>query len=208
MKPIRVVLADDHTLVRRGLSALLTADGSISVVGEAENGRDLAKKTRDLQPDVALVDISMPLLNGLDAILKIRRVSPQTKVIILSMFSDDAYIAAAWEHGAAGYVLKDEAPEQLIEAIHAVVSGGTYFPVEHPTVVTSDLLTPREREVLQLITEGKKNSEIASVMMRSLHTVRSHRARLMMKLGVHSAAELVQAAEKLGVVRLSPPEGH
>ncbi len=207
MKPIRVVLADDHTLVRRGLSALLTADGSISVVGEAEDGRELAKKARALQPDVALVDISMPLLNGLDAMLKIRRVSPQTRVIILSMFSDDAYIAAAWEHGAAGYVLKDEAPEQLIEAIHTVVSGGTYFPVEHPPVVTRNLLTPREREVLQLITEGKRNSEIASVMMRSLHTVRSHRARLMMKLRVHSAAELVQAAEKLGVVRFSPPEG-
>ena len=208
MKLIRVVLADDHTLVRRGLSALLTANVSISVVGEAENGRDLVKKTRDLQPDVALVDISMPLLNGLDAILKIRRVSPQTKVIILSMFSDDAYIAQAWEHGAAGYVLKDEAPQQLIEAIHAVVSGETYFPVEHPPIVMRNLLTPREREVLQLITEGKKNSEIASVMMRSLHTVRSHRARLMMKLGAHSAAELVQAAEKLGVVRLSPPEGY
>ena len=207
MKPIRVVLADDHTLVRRGLSALLTADGSISVVGEAEDGRELAKKARALQPDVALVDISMPLLNGLDAMLKIRRVSPQTRVIILSMFSDDAYIAAAWEHGAAGYVLKDEAPEQLIEAIRTVVSGGTYFPVEHPPIVTSNLLTPREREVLQLIAEGKRNSEIASVMMRSLHTVRSHRARLMMKLRVHSAAELVQAAEKLGVVRFSPPEG-
>jgi len=207
MKPIRVVLADDHTLVRRGLSALLTADGSISVVGEAEDGRELAKKARALQPDVALVDISMPLLNGLDAMLKIRRVSPQTRVIILSMFSDDAYIAAAWEHGAAGYVLKDEAPEQLIEAIHTVVSGGMYFPVEHPPVVTRNLLTPREREVLQLIAEGKRNSEIASVMMRSLHTVRSHRARLMMKLRVHSAAELVEAAEKLGVVRFSPPEG-
>ena len=207
MKPIRVVLADDHTLVRRGLSALLTADGSISVVGEAEDGRELAKKARALQPDVALVDISMPLLNGLDAMLKIRRVSPQTRVIILSMFSDDAYIAAAWEHGAAGYVLKDEAPEQLIEAIHTIVSGGMYFPVEHPPVVTRNLLTPREREVLQLIAEGKRNSEIASVMMRSLHTVRSHRARLMMKLRVHSAAELVQAAEKLGVVRFSPPEG-
>ncbi|NIA10355.1 MAG: response regulator [Nitrospiraceae bacterium] len=207
MKPIRVVLADDHTLVRRGLSALLTADGSIRVVGEAEDGRDLAKEVKALQPDVALVDISMPLLNGLDATLKIQRVSPQTKVIILSMFSDDAYIAAAWEHGAAGYVLKDEAPEQLIEAIHAVVSGEKYFPMEPPLTVTRNLLTPREREVLQLIIEGKKNSEIATVMMRSLHTVRSHRARLMMKLGTHNAAELVQAADELGLVKFPPPEG-
>jgi DNA-binding NarL/FixJ family response regulator len=208
MKPIRVVLADDHTLVRRGLSALLTADSSICVVGEAEDGRDLAKKVKALQPDVALVDISMPLLNGLDAMLKIQRVAPQTRVIILSMFSDDAYVAAAWEHGAAGYVLKDEAPEQLIGAIHTVVSGGKYFSVEPPPVVTRNLLTPREREVLQLITEGKKNSEIAKVMMRSLHTVRSHRARLMMRLGAHSAAELVQAAEKLGVVKFPSPEGY
>ncbi|MEA3239786.1 MAG: response regulator transcription factor [Candidatus Bipolaricaulota bacterium] len=207
MKPIRVVLADDHTLVRRGLSALLTADGSICVVGEAEDGRDLAKKVKALQPDVALVDISMPLLNGLDAMLKIKRVSPQTRVIILSMFSDNAYVAAAWEHGASGYVLKDDAPEQLIGAIHTVVSGGKYFLVEPHPVVTRNLLTPREREVLQLITEGKKNSEIANVMMRSLHTVRSHRARLMTKLGAHSAAELVQAAEKLGVVKFPPPEG-
>lgn len=207
MEPIRVVLADDHTLVRRGLSALLTADGSISVVGEAEDGRELTKRVKALKPDVALVDISMPLLNGLDALLKIKRVSPQTRVIILSMFSDDAYITAAWEHGAAGYVLKDEAPEELIKAIHVVVSGKKYFPMGPPHAVRGNLLTPREREVLQLIVEGKKNSEIASVMMRSLHTVRSHRARLMMKLEAHSAAELVEAAEKLGLVRFSPPQG-
>ena len=207
MKEIRVVLADDHTLVRRGLSSLLAADGFISVIGEAEDGRELARKVKALQPDIALVDISMPLLNGLDAMLKIRRLSPKTRVIILSMFSDDAYIAQAWEHGAWGYVLKDEAPEQLIKAIRAVDAGEKCFPVDPVPVVAHDPLTPREREVLQLIAEGKKNTEIADVMMRSLHTVRNHRARLMRKLGAHSAAELVSAAEKLGVVRLVPPKG-
>ncbi|MCD6495091.1 response regulator transcription factor [Candidatus Bipolaricaulota bacterium] len=207
MKGIRVVLADDHTLVRRGLSSLLAADGSISVVGEAGDGRELARKVKSLQPDIALVDISMPLLNGLDAMLKIQRGSPGTRVIILSMFSDEAYIAQAWDHGAWGYVLKDEAPEQLIKAIHAVASGEKCFPVDPMPAVIHDPLSPREREVLQLIAEGKKNSEIADVMMRSLHTVRNHRARLMMKLGAHSAAELVRAAEKLGVVRPASPKG-
>ncbi len=207
MKRIRVVLADDHTLVRRGLSSLLARDDAISVVGEAEDGRELARKVKSLQPDIALVDISMPLLNGIDAMPRIRRASPKTRVIILSMFSDDAYIAQAWEHGAWGYVLKDEAPEQLMRAIHAVFAGKKAFSVDHVPKAQSNPLTQREREVLQLIAEGKKNSEIASVLMRSLHTVRNHRARLMRKLGAHSAAELVRAAEELGVVRPATPKG-
>ena len=207
MKTIRVVLADDHTLVRQGLSSLLAADDSICVVGEAKDGYGLLEKVRSLKPDVALVDISMPLLNGLAALSKISRISKKTKSIILSMFSDEAYIAQAWEHGAWGYVLKDEAPEQLIRAIRAVAAGKKSFPMDPVPTVTHDLLSPREREVLQLIAEGKKNSEIAEVMMRSLHTVRNHRANLMRKLGAHSAAELMRAAEKLGVVRLVPPKG-
>ncbi|HDL85324.1 MAG TPA: response regulator transcription factor, partial [Candidatus Acetothermia bacterium] len=146
------------------------------------------------------------LLNGIDAMPKIRRLSPGTRVIILSMFSDDAYIAQAWEHGAWGYVLKDEAPEQLIEAICVVAAGEKCFPMDPVPVVARDPLSPREREVLQLLVEGKKNSEIASVMMRSLHTVRNHRARLMRKLGAHSAAELVQAAEEMGVVQFPRPK--
>ena len=207
MEAIRVVLADDHTLVRRGLASLLAANALICVVGEAENGRDLAKVVKSLHPDVALVDISMPLLNGLDAMRRVRRISPQTRVIILSMYADEAYVAQAWEQGAWGYVLKDEAPEQLIEAIQAVASGERYFPIDPIPGVTRDLLTPREREVLQLITEGKKNSEIAELLMRSLHTVRNHRARLMRKLGAHSAAELVQEAEKMGIVHVPQTKG-
>ncbi len=202
-----MVLADDHTLVRRGLSSLLAKDQSISVVGEAEDGRSLAKKVKNLKPDIALVDISMPFLNGLDAIPRILRGSPHTRVIVLSMFSDDAYIAKAWENGAWGYVLKDEATEKLICAIQAVVSGEKVFPVTPVPCQTDDPLTPREREVLQLIAEGKKNSEIAEIMTRSLHTVRNHRARLMRKLCVHSAAELVQAAEKLGLAGVITNKG-
>ena len=140
MKRIRVVLADDHTLVRRGLSSLLSADGFISVVGEAKDGRDLTRKVNALQPDIALVDISMPLLNGLDAIPRIHRASPETRVIILSMFSDDAYIAQAWKHGAWGYVLKDEAPEQLIRAIRAVAAGKKSFPIDPAPIATHDPL--------------------------------------------------------------------
>jgi two-component system, NarL family, response regulator NreC len=197
MNAIRVVLADDHTLVRRGLSMLLAKDESICVVGEASDGRGLAKKVKATKPDIALVDISMPFLNGLDAITKIQRASPRTRVIILSMFCDSAYVAQAWEHGAWGYVLKDEATEHLIGAIRAVVAGEKVFPMHPVPSRTHDLLTPREREVLQLIAEGKKNSEIADVITRSLHTVRNHRASLMRKLGAHSATELVQAAERL-----------
>jgi DNA-binding NarL/FixJ family response regulator len=197
MNAIRVVLADDHTLVRRGLSSLLAKDESISVVGEAEDGRDLARKARDLRPDIALVDISMPFLNGLDAIRKIQKVSSKTRVIILSMFCDSAYVARAMESGAWGYVLKDEATEKLKSVICKVAAGEKVFPPMDSYYEPYDPLTPREREVLQLIAEGKKNSEIADLITRSLHTVRNHRARLMRKLGVHSAAELVSAAERL-----------
>ncbi len=199
MNRIRVVLADDHTLVRRGLSSLLAKEESVCVVGEAEDGRSLAKKVKALKPDIALVDISMPFLNGLDAISKIVRVSPHTRVVVLSMFSDDAYVTQAWEQGAWGYVLKDEATERLISVIQKVAAGEKSFSVTPVPCETCDPLTPREREVLQLIAEGKRNTEIANIIMRSLHTVRNHRARLMRKLGVHSAAELVQAAEKLGL---------
>ena len=186
---------------------MLARDDGISVVGEAEDGRELARKVKSLQPDIALVDISMPLLNGIDAMPRIHRASPKTRVIILSMFSEDAYIAQAWEHGAWGYVLKDEAPERLMRAIHAVFAGEKAFPIDPVPRARRDPLTQREREVLQLIAEGKKNSEIAGVLMRSLHTVRNHRARLMRKLGAHSAAELVRAAEELGVVRPATPKG-
>ncbi len=206
MRSIRVVLGDDHTLVRQGIRTLL-ASSTIDVEAEAANGRDLIKQVQKLHPDVALVDISMPLLNGIEATRRIAKVSPKTRVIILSMYTDKEYIANAYQLGAWGYVLKEQAPERLLEAIGAVAAGKRYFPdratVDDSTPV-NERLTPREREVLQLIAEGKKTSEIAQIMTRSLHTVRNHRARLMKKLGVHNAAELVKAAEELGLVHLEP----
>jgi DNA-binding NarL/FixJ family response regulator len=203
MRTIRVVLGDDHTLVRQGLRTLLEA-ASIRVTGESGDGRELIRTVRHLRPDVAIVDVSMPLLNGLEATRRLGQVSPETRVLILSMYPDPGYVARAKRLGAMGYVLKDEAPQRLIEAVRAVAAGETYFHL--PSAPAQDNpLTPREREVLQLVAEGKKNAEIAEVMMRSLHTIRNHRARLMRKLGAHNAADLVRAAEALGLVRLAPP---
>ena len=202
---IRVVLGDDHTLVRAGIKALLDP-AWIEVAGEAADGRALLSAVRQSHPDIALVDVSMPLLNGIDAIYRIARISPHTRVIILSMYADKGYVSQAQRAGAWGYVRKDEAPDQLLAAIAAVAAGKPYFPhgVPQRAHVETMPLTEREREVLQLIAEGKRNAEIAQIMSRSLHTVRNHRARLMRKLGAHSAAELVEIAENLGVVRFSP----
>ncbi len=202
---IRVVLGDDHTLVREGIKALLDSSAA-EVVGEAEDGRALLRVVRALKPDVALVDVSMPLLNGIEATRRIKRLSRGTRVIILSMYADKGYIGQARRAGAWGYVLKDEAPDRLLAAIESVAAGTPYFPggVPQDEEEWAPPLTEREREVLQLIAEGKRNAEIAAIMSRSLHTVRNHRARLMRKLGAHSAAELVEAAERLGIVRFSP----
>lgn len=197
-------MGDDHALVREGIAVLLSSFG-IEVAAEAGDGRGLLRAVRRTRPDVALVDVSMPLLNGIEATRRIIRISPATRVIVLSMYADEGYVAQAARAGARGYVLKDEAPTRLIEAIAAVAEGRTYFPAGVPELAEEGpALTGREREVLQLIVEGKRNAEIARIMSRSLHTVRNHRARLMHKLNAHSAAELVEAAERLGIVRLTP----
>ena len=209
MRPIRVVLGDDHTLVRQGIKALL-ASSTIHIVAEAADGRELVKHTARLRPDIALVDISMPLLNGIEATRRIAKVAPRTRVIILSMYEDREYVAHARQLGAWGYVLKEEAPERLIGTIRRVQRGRRCFPEWSASggfATVDERLTPREREVLQLIAEGKKSREIAQIMTRSLHTVRNHRARLMKKLGVHGAVELVRAAEELGLVHLEPAGG-
>lgn len=203
MGTIRVVLGDDHTLVRQGLKALLES-ASIRVEGESGDGRELVRAVRAVRPDVAVVDVSMPLLNGLEATRRIGQVSPDTRVLILSMYPDAGYVARARRLGAKGYVLKDEAPQRLIDAVEAIAAGGEYFSLDEAPAQETPL-TPREREVLQLVAEGKKNAEIADVMMRSLHTIRNHRARLMRKLGAHNASDLVRCAEALGLVRLAPP---
>jgi len=199
-----VVLGDDHNLVRQGIRALLGLS-HICVVGEAKDGRELVRQVKELTPEVALIDISLPLLNGIEAARKISHVAPKTRVIFLTMYQDRGYVTQAQEVGAWGYVLKEEAPEQLITTIETVANGRHCFPSElagETVRIEGKKLGPREREVLQLIAEGKKNKDIARIMIRSLHTVRNHRAHIMRKLGVHTAAELVQAANEMGLVRL------
>jgi len=199
---IRVVLADDHALVRSGVRALLTAS-DVDVVGEAADGRELLGQVRDERPAIALVDLSMPLLHGFEAIRRISSVSPETRVIVLSMHGDERYAVRAGRLGAWAYVTKDEAPDRLIDVVHRVAAGERLLTSEG---AEADFLTPREREVLQLIVEGKKNAEIASIMKRSVHTIRNHRARLMRKLGVRSASALVAAADRRGLLELGATE--
>ncbi len=195
---IRVVLADDHDLVRTCIRTMLSSRG-FEVVAEAEDGRALLRAVRAHSPDVALVDVSMPLLDGIEATRRIAKLSSQTRVVILTMHPDAHLARRARAAGASGYVVKDETPDRLIEAIERVAAGEQCIDADVPK--ESDLLTTREREVLQLIAEGKRNREIAEIMSRSIHTVRSHRARLMGKLGARSATELVKAAEERGLLR-------
>jgi len=187
---IRVVVADDHGVIRSGVKALLEASG-LDVVAETGDGRELLSLVRDHDPEIALVDLSMPLLDGFEAIRRIPAISPETRVIVLSMHDDEGYVARAGALGAWAYVTKDEAPDRLIDVIRCVAGGTRLLPKADDV---AEELTPREREVLQLIAEGRKNAEIAGIMKRSVHTVRNHRARLMRKLGVRSASELIDVA--------------
>ncbi len=193
MEKIRVVLGDDHALVRTGVRTLLDSHG-IDVVAEAGDGRTLVKEVRAHKPDIALVDISMPSLDGFEATRRILRVSPSTRVVILSMHGDERFIARAVRCGAQGYVLKDDAVERLIEVVERVAGGEPCLP--DVDLSMEEELTAKEREVLQLILEGKTNAEISEIMNRSVHTIRNHRARLMEKLGVRSAAELARATDE------------
>ena len=204
MRTIRVVLGDDHLVVRAGIRALLEA-ATITVVAEARDGREVLRAVRRHRPDVALVDISMPLLNGFETTRRITRASEATRVVILSMFDDPEYRAQAAKVGAWGYVVKDDAPDRLIEVIRRVASGERLL--ESGAAAGAECLSDREREVLQLIIEGRKSGEIARIMNRSVHTIRNHRARLMRKLGVRTSAELIRAAEDRGLTKLSPIAG-
>jgi len=197
---IRVVLCDDHALIRAGIRGLLESAG-MDVIAEAGDGREALRQVRARSPDIAIVDLSMPLLNGLEAIDRIAKSSPETRVVVLSMFDDEEYVRRAQDAGAWGYVVKDDASACLIDVITRVAKGERCLRCE-PSV-DDHPLSPREREVLQLIAEGKTNDEIAEVMSRSIHTVRNHRARLMRKLNVRTAAELVRVAESRGWIRLA-----
>jgi two-component system response regulator NreC len=218
MTRIRVLLADDHTIVRKGLRSLLEAEAGIEVVEEAQDGREAVAKVEQLLPDVVVMDISMPLLNGLEATRQIRELFPEVQVVILTVHTNEEYIYQILRAGASGYVVKRAAPNELMLAIHAAHRGETFLsPSVSRRVVEDyiqqaeavmgedsyDRLTSREREVLQLVAEGFTSRDIAGMLHISVKTVEAHRAHLMDKLDIHSTAELTQYAIHKGVIRSS-----
>jgi len=208
--PIQVLLADDHQIVRQGLRAMLEHEG-YKVVGEASDGREAIRMAETTYPDVAILDLAMPALNGLDAAREILRGSPRTKAILLTMHTEDPYVLEALRAGVSGYVLKTQAALDLIQAIREVTRGAIYLsPGVSKTVVDAyrnksdlppDPLSPREREVLQLVAEGKTTKEVAALLGVSVKTAESHRTRIMSKLGIHETAGLVRYAIRRGIVQ-------
>jgi DNA-binding NarL/FixJ family response regulator len=208
--PLNILLADDHEIVRDGLRALLEREG-FTVVGEASDGREAVKLAQDQQPDVAVLDLSMPSLNGVDAAKEIARVSPKTKAVLLTVHAEDQYVLAALRAGIKGYVLKTKATADLVQAIKEVSMGKTYLsPGVSGAVVQAylaktdippDPLSSRERQVLQLIAEGKTTKEVATILIISVKTAESHRTRIMQKLDIHETASLVRYAVRQGLVQ-------
>jgi DNA-binding NarL/FixJ family response regulator len=210
---MRVVLADDHNLVRAGIRALLERIPGVQVIGEAADGREALELIVREKPDLAMLDVGMPGLNGLDAAKRIGREAPRTRVVILSMHANEGYVAQALRMGIAGYVLKDACADELPILISAVARGQTYLsPRISKQVVEAlqarldtpaapaDLLTPRQREILQLVAEGKSTKEIAQLLELSVKTVETHRAQIMERLGIHDVAGLVRFALRAGLV--------
>lgn len=212
---IRVLLADDHHLVRTGIRALLEKAGDIEVVGEAVDGQEAAELAERLAPDVLLIDIAMPRLNGIQAIERVRALGLETQIVILSMHSDQTLVRRALQYGARGYLLKRSVSEELLLAVRAASQGKIYLSPAVSEIVLDDFLTfqaksggaspldqltPREREVLQLVAEGHTNNSIAQMLNISVKTVEKHRARLMATLGVHDVAGLTRLAIKYGLI--------
>jgi two-component system, NarL family, response regulator NreC len=213
--PIRILLADDHALVRDGVRALLEKQPDMLVVGEAGDGREAAQLAEEHKPDVVVMDIAMPNLNGIDATRRILTAHPQTAVVILSMHQDESYVLRSLKAGAKGYLLKDSLRSDVLEAIRAVAQGRSYLTRKVSRMMqedyireleqrgledTYDLLTDREREVLQLAAEGKANKEIAAELSISLTTVETHRTHILQKLGLHSVPELILYAVRKGII--------
>jgi DNA-binding NarL/FixJ family response regulator len=213
---IKIILADDHQIVRQGLRTLLAAEPDMKVVGEADNGRATLKLVQDLTPQVVIMDISMPDLNGIEATRQILAETPEIKVIALSMHSDSLFVLNMLKAGASGYLLKDCALEELVKAIRTVVRQKTYLSPGISDILIKDLagnwtsnsssaysiLTVREREVLQLMAEGKSTIQIAEDLCVSVKTVEAHRKQMMNKLGMHSVAELTKYAIRQGLTSL------
>jgi DNA-binding NarL/FixJ family response regulator len=215
-KKLRILLADDHELVRRGIRGLLRARRGWKVVGEAVNGREAVEKTSKLKPDVAIVDISMPDLDGLQATRQIRELTPTTKVVVLSMHESDQMVRRVLEAGALGYVLKSDLATHLVKAVKSVCAGKLFLTPRVSDIVLSGFLknanqpeprensrarpTPREVQVIRHLAVGKSNKEIAAEMGITTRTVETHRAKIMLKLGLHSLAELLHYAMRAKIV--------
>ena len=207
---IRILLADDHSVVRQGFKMILSTQADMIVIGEASNGTEAVQLAEQLKPDVAVMDVTMPQLNGIEATRRIGEISPRTRVLALSMHKDAVYVREILRAGARGYLLKDSIDSDMLAAVRAVASGQGYLsPAVSDAVLTDyrrhvtdplDLLTSREREVLQLIAEGKTNKEIANLLKLSVYTVEAHRGRVMEKLNLHSTGELVRFAVRNGLV--------
>jgi DNA-binding NarL/FixJ family response regulator len=214
-KKVRIVLAEDHTILREGLRALLSADAKFEIVGEAADGRQAVRTVEKLGPDLVMMDLSMPRMTGMDAIREIKKRYPETKIIALTVHKTEEYLRTTLQAGANAYVLKDATRDELLMAIENVLQGKTYLsPGVSKKVIegylegkesrlpstTLGLLSPREREILKLIAEGYKNKEIAVDLCISLKTVEKHRANLMKKLDLHNAAALTAYAIEQGLV--------
>jgi DNA-binding NarL/FixJ family response regulator len=207
---LRILIADDHGIVRKGLRTLLDRSRGCEVCAEVSNGREAVEKARLLRPDIAILDITMPVLNGVEATRQIRKVSPHTEVLILSMHESDLLLKEGLEAGAKGYLLKEDADRYLLAAVNALRRHTRYFSpkisealgAESPhadkrnskTRIRGSRLTPREREVIQLLAEGRSNKEVAALLDISVKTVETHRANIMVKLNLHSITELVRYA--------------
>jgi two-component system, NarL family, response regulator NreC len=215
MKKIRILLADDHTLIRGGLRLLVEQQPDLVVVGEAEDGRQAVALAASLKPDVAVLDIGMPSLNGIEAAKQITEGESRAAVVILSMHADETYILRALKAGARGYLLKDSTESDLALAIRVVAEGKSFFSPAVSKVLLEDyvrklqrtggedsydLLTPREREILQLVAEGKSNKEVANLLHLSVYTVETHRANFMEKLKLKSVPELILYAVRKGII--------
>jgi two-component system, NarL family, response regulator NreC len=215
MASVRILLGDDHTLLRNGLRKILQEQEGWEVVGEAGDGREAIRLATELEPDIAILDITMPLLNGVEATRQIVRRLPNIRVLILSMHATEAYVVQALKAGASGYLLKDSADTELIRAVSALSTGKSYFSPPVSRVLLDDYvrhlsekgitdryesLSEREREIFQLVAEGHSNKEIATLLFLSPATVDTHRAHILQKLDVHNTAELVLYAVRRGVI--------
>jgi two-component system response regulator NreC len=215
MENVRILLADDHNILRDGMRLLLERQPGFLVVGEAADGREIVELAREQHPDVIVMDIAMPNMNGIEATRRIIEKRPETGVVILSMHYDESYVLRSLKAGARAYLLKDALKAELISAIRAVSEGRSFFSPKISRVLQEDyvealgrkdsddsyeLLTDREREILQLIAEGQTNKEIASTLSISLYTVDTHRTHILQKLNLHSVPELILYAVRKGII--------